>query len=198
MKLFRNVRTYFDTMGIYCHQTNQARSLNVRILLLLSPIIVMFITTLAFLVFRATAAFEYAICFHFNITRANALVTCLIMHFQMPKITKFIEKCERFIERSECIGVNSFDRQKLFIWCVYFHSITGMWHDSTSSISTYIEVAAKIEHFSELTHFIVMKVLYFAIVVPPIAGTFIKYYILGLGDASYQDLPFMYGTDSVV
>lgn len=65
--------------------------------------------------------------------------------------------------------------------------------DSTSVTAIYNDVTAKIEHFSELTHFILMKVSYFAIVVPPIAGTYVKYYVLGLGDASYQDLPFMYG-----
>lgn len=78
--------------------------------------------------------------------------------------------------------------------CIFASKI-GMRRNSTSSITIYDEVAAKIEHFSELTHFILMKVTYFAIVVPPIVGTFIKYYALGLGDASYQDLPFMYGMD---
>lgn len=104
MKLFRNVQSYFDTIGIYCLRTNRARSFNVRFLLLLSSIVITFMSTAAFFVFKASATFEYAVCFYFNITRANSLILVLIIFFKMPKIIKFIGKCERFIERSKLIS----------------------------------------------------------------------------------------------
>lgn len=71
-----------------------------------------------------------------------------------------------------------------------------MRHGSTSSISKYTEVARKIESFSEFTHFILMKVTLTAIILPNIIATYFKYYVLRLGDESFQEFPFMYVNSS--
>lgn len=67
----------------------------------------------------------------------------------------------------------------------------GIEDDPLSSVSIYTKVVVKIEQLSELTHFILMKVALGVIVVPPIIVSYSKYYILGLGDASFQDFTTM-------
>lgn len=68
-----------------------------------------------------------------------------------------------------------------------------MERGSISSITIYNKVVAKIERFSKLTRNILMKVSPVAIMVPAIVATYFKYYVLGLGDASFPYLPFTYG-----
>lgn len=89
-----------------------------------------------------------------------------------------------------------------------WYSTTAYWHttrlfssqkiglnrDSTSwtNNDVYNKVVAKIERFSELTHFILIKVTLIATTIPPTIATYIKYYVLGMGDASFQEFPFLY------
>lgn len=101
VKLFQNVLTYFEAMGIYSLQSDQAQSYNGKKLLIPLSLAIMFTSTSAFLVFKAAAVFEYAICFYFGITRPTAVAIFLILSFQMPNIIKFIENCEQFVNRSE-------------------------------------------------------------------------------------------------
>lgn len=76
----------------------------------------------------------------------------------------------------------------------YFYSEIGLergsFQGSISSTTIYNKIIVKIEHFSELTHFILMKMSPVAIMVPAMIGTYFKYYVLGLGDASFPYLPF--------
>lgn len=101
MKLFQNVRSNFEKMGIDSYQTNQVQSFNGKVPLILLCLVIMFISTTAAVVLKATAIFEYAICFYFNATRSTVMAIYLIYLFKMSKITKFIENSERFIEKSE-------------------------------------------------------------------------------------------------
>ena len=61
--------------------------------------------------------------------------------------------------------------------------------NSISSITIYDKVITKIERFSKLTHFILMKVTFTVFAVLPIVVTYFKYYVLGMDDASFQDSP---------
>lgn len=65
---------------------------------------------------------------------------------------------------------------------------------STSSTNNKNKIGQKIENFSELAYFILMKVSSVALMLPVFIATYFKYYIMRLGDASFQDLPYMYGT----
>lgn len=65
-----------------------------------------------------------------------------------------------------------------------------MQHDSATTI--YNGVIAKIERFSEIAHFILMRLTLFASSVPGIVATYFNYYVLELGDESFQEFPFMY------
>lgn len=70
-----------------------------------------------------------------------------------------------------------------------------MENDSISSTTNtiYTKVVTKIERFSQLAHFILMRVALGVIVLPPIFVNYFKYYVLGFGDASFQDFTLMYG-----
>lgn len=100
MRLFQNVRTHFETMGIYSVQTNQAQPFNSKISLILLYFLITLISTTACVVFKASAVFEYAIGFYFCNSRLTALAVYLIIWLQMPNIIKFIGNCEQFIEKS--------------------------------------------------------------------------------------------------
>lgn len=88
-------------MGVYSLQTNQAQPFNRKILLFSVSLLIMFTSSLAFLVYKAEAIFEYAIGFYFCITRSAIPALYLIIWLQMPKIIKFIGNCEQFVETSE-------------------------------------------------------------------------------------------------
>lgn len=193
MKLFQNVRAYFETMGIYSYQTNQAQSFNGKILLILLPLLVMFTSTSTFLIFKASDTFEYVSCLYWCITRPTAMAVYLIFWFQMPKIIKFIGDCEQFVEMSEWNQLQILFYGIKFLMLVNFGSIIGMKCESTSSIIIYNKVVTKIEHFSKSTHFILMNVVPVVVIVLPTITTYIKYFVLGMDDASFVDLPYVYG-----
>lgn len=190
MRLFQNVRTYFETIGIYSQQTNQAQSINLKIPLLSLSTIVMFVSTSAYLIFKATAVFDVAICFYWSITRPTTLAIYLTIWLQMPQIIKFIGNCERFVNKSECR--TQFNSSVNFQRTFGLFPIIGIEDDPIPSVIIYTKVAVKIEQHSELTHFILMKVSLGVIVVPPIITSYFKYYILGLGVESFQDFTTMY------
>lgn len=157
----------------------------------------MFTSTLAFLVFKAAAVFEYAICFYFCITRPIALAGYFLYWLQMPKINIFFGNCEQFVEKSKLNPQKHLISSKTymhnsFIMFVYFHSKTGMERESISSTTIYNQVVIQMQRFSKLTHFILMKVTLAVFMVPTIIATYLKYYAFGLGDASFSDLPLMY------
>lgn len=80
-----------------------------------------------------------------------------------------------------------------FLIHVHFDFKIGMENGSTSSFAMYNNVIVEIKHSSELTHLILMKIILIASTIPPIIATYFKYYVLGWGDESYPELPFMYG-----
>lgn len=61
-----------------------------------------------------------------------------------------------------------------------------------SSIAIYSEARSKIERFCQLMHFILMRLSLNLTTMPAVIATYINYYVLGLGDGSFQELPFMY------
>lgn len=65
----------------------------------------------------------------------------------------------------------------------------GIEDDSSSSISIYSNVIARIERFSELMHFILMRIALAVFLVPSSIVTPYKYFVLGLGEASFSDMP---------
>lgn len=63
-------------------------------------------------------------------------------------------------------------------------------HESSTAI--YNKVIAKIERFSNLVHFVLLRFTLFATTMPMVISTYFNYYVVGLDDASFQELPFMY------
>lgn len=72
----------------------------------------------------------------------------------------------------------------------HFYAKTGLERDTTSSTTIYNEVVAKIERFSKLAR-LMMTMSLVVLMVPLVVGTYFKYYVLRLGDASFQDLPYL-------
>lgn len=101
MRIFQNIRQYFEAAGTYSQQTYQAQPFNAKIALILLFFIIIFMSTSAFFVFKATDMFEYAICFYFGITRPTAIAIYLTIWIEMPQTIQFIENCEQFVEASE-------------------------------------------------------------------------------------------------
>lgn len=67
-----------------------------------------------------------------------------------------------------------------------------MRHNSAIRTTIYNKVNAKIERFSEVVHFILMRLTVVVVSVPGVVATYFNYYVLGLGDESFQELPFVY------
>ena len=65
--------------------------------------------------------------------------------------------------------------------------------ESASSTTIYNEVVIKIDHFSKITHFILMKVTLAVCAIVPISATYFRYYILDWNDESFPNFSLMYG-----
>lgn len=197
MKLFQNVRKFFDEIGIFSGETNQAQLFPMKILVLSLSVLIVFISICAFAVMKATTMTEYALCFYGCITHITGLGVYVIIALEMPKMVKFMENSDEFVAKSETVlwifQCFSFIFQINFVRILFK---LGMENDLPSCVCIYREVNIKIEHFSQLAHVILMKMTFIVIIVPPVIVTYFKYYLLGLGDASFPENPYVYGTVS--
>lgn len=101
IRLFRSVRKFQRTMGVYSTKPNQRAPFNYRNLFILSCYTQLTIPSTLFLVFKAKSFKDYADCFY-AISTAFACGSHLIQ--QMLHITNFeklTKKFEEFIEQSE-------------------------------------------------------------------------------------------------
>lgn len=102
IKLFQHLqRYYFQAMGIFLSQSNQKCSPNWRNLSTAFFIAQLFLAAFAYLLFKANSTFEYGTNFYVSISESCCLSYFFIQYRQMPKISKLIESCEEFIEKSE-------------------------------------------------------------------------------------------------
>lgn len=101
MELFHSNREFWQTMGIKPPHPNQIHPFNARNLFFILSLIMVCISTLAFLVFRAEVMLEYGICVYGSLSDLTLLADILISIWQIPNIFKMIEMCEQFIEMSE-------------------------------------------------------------------------------------------------
>ena len=120
MKLFENVRTYFEVLGFYSVQTNQVLPFNIRNVLMPLSVLIMLISTIVFLLFKADIMVGYAISFFLGISLTTALIVYFIFMLKMSKIIEFIEKCERFVGKSkwatDMLSNSHFPKKNHFIY----------------------------------------------------------------------------------
>lgn len=101
IKLFQYLQSYYyQAMGIHLPQSNQKCSANWRNLFAVFSIAILFLEAFAFLLFKAKTTFEYGTNFYTSISEYCCLLYFFIQYRQMPNISKLIESCEEFIEKS--------------------------------------------------------------------------------------------------
>ena len=86
LKILECVRRFYHDMGIYSHQSNQNRLLNMKNILLLSSLILYSTAALAFFIFKATSISEYGISFCMVISGLSMVVFYEILARKMTKI----------------------------------------------------------------------------------------------------------------
>lgn len=79
------------------------------------------------------------------------------------------------------------------VYCVVFWTFisSGLEYDAVST-TKYHGLIENIEHFSKMCHFFLVKLTLTILIVPPFILTYVSYFILGLGDKSFMDIPVKY------
>lgn len=103
MELFLSVRKFWLTMGI--KPTPNPKQIhhppNARNGIFLLSLIMIFISTMAFLLFRANTLLEYGSCMYGSLSEFCVFFDVLISIWRTPTIFKMIETCEQFIKMSK-------------------------------------------------------------------------------------------------
>lgn len=103
IKLFESTQKNFQAIGIYpTSQFNHNHSrINSKIWAFLLCLTQFFISTVAYLMFEANSMFDYGMAFFTCTATVFAFISYLILFWQIENILKYIESCERFIEKSK-------------------------------------------------------------------------------------------------
>lgn len=103
IKLFKFIQKANREIGIHPSHSNQiSRRINSKVWFIILCHADFFISSAANLVFEANSMIEYGIACYTCSTAVFSVATYLISFWQMENILKFIENCERFIEKSKC------------------------------------------------------------------------------------------------
>lgn len=130
IKLFSFDRKYYHIFGIYPPQSSQnGPSFNSRNWIFVFSHALLFFPSAGFFVHDAESMLEYGISFLAASIAVAAMIVYLSMIRQMKNIWPFIENCERFIKKSEClrsvvqreIQYGSFWTFPLQIWTKHYH-----------------------------------------------------------------------------
>lgn len=103
IKLFQFVRKSYEAIGLDLVQSNPtatAKNRNQRIFIVCS-ILQTFISSTAFLVFKAETVQEYAASFHVSLSGLFLLIIFFSLGTKMSDISKQYEMYEEFIAKSE-------------------------------------------------------------------------------------------------
>lgn len=103
IKLFQFNQKFCQMVGIGVRQMNKMCRYKVRAINTMFAIssVQFAMAALAFLLYDATSKGEYGACTFANLNTIEAVVDYFIMIWKAEEILKFIETCERFIEKSE-------------------------------------------------------------------------------------------------
>lgn len=121
IKLFQFMQKHYRAIGIQPHELNQIDHsfFNTKNWILFICLIQLIITILAFLLFKARSMFELGLSVCFLLGLSAAGIFYIIYIWQIDNISKFIENCEKFIERSKL------DRNYLinYFQCLFENSV---------------------------------------------------------------------------
>lgn len=100
-KLFQFVQKLFKILGIRPPQKNETLSFNSRNLFFLFCYAQLFLSMIAFFLFKAKTMLEYGSSFFMFITQFIIALFFLILMWRITNILKLIAEFEQFIEKSE-------------------------------------------------------------------------------------------------
>lgn len=102
IELFSFIQKVYQDIGIFPPKSNQSPKshINLKNWFILFCLVQFFISTAAFL-FHANSMIEYGMVFFACTTTVLSITVYLIIVWQMKNILKYIENCERFVEKSE-------------------------------------------------------------------------------------------------
>lgn len=101
IKLFQTVQKSYQAIGLDPMQP--LKTYNGRIFFIVFSLTLMFISSTAFLIFKAETIQEFATSFYTSITDIFLLVTFFSRITHMGDISKITETFEDFIEKSKCV-----------------------------------------------------------------------------------------------
>lgn len=114
IKLFSAIRIYFEVIGFYAPpQPNQNCELNRKNGFYIFTQAAMVVLVSGFLIFKATSAYEYAVCFYLSFAMANITLYCVLLFYKFGSIVELIEKNEEFIGKRKS--------KSLLNWCFIFY-----------------------------------------------------------------------------
>lgn len=99
--LFYSLRELYQRLCFYSPETNQTHPFNWKIIFCVSSIILMFITSFSFFLWKAETLDEYGTSFYGSVTQLSAALYFVIVVWKMPVILKLLRSFEDFIESSE-------------------------------------------------------------------------------------------------
>lgn len=101
IKLFRNVRKLFRLLGIYPPAKHHQQPLNMKNCLNLTFLMLVFVSSFAYFLFKADSVDEYGQTFFVSISCLQFLLYFIVIFSKMKKILKFIKNFEKFIQHRE-------------------------------------------------------------------------------------------------
>lgn len=98
IKLFCSVRKYFEGLGFHAPpELNQNCEINHVNGYYIFAVAGMFFPITAYLLFRATSAYEFSVSFYLSVVMVTMTVYCVVLIYRMGSIVVLIEKYEEFI-----------------------------------------------------------------------------------------------------
>lgn len=101
IRLFRSVRKFQRTMGIYSTKSSKRAPLNFRNLFVLSCFAQLAIPSILFFVFKANSFKDYADCFYAFSTSFACSSHCVVQMLHINNFELLTKKFEEFIEQSK-------------------------------------------------------------------------------------------------
>lgn len=103
IKLFQFIQKYYRAIGIHKPESNQVdrQSFNSINWFFFLNVIPMLIATTAFFLYKAESMFEYGLSVYYVFSLTFGEIFYVLPIWQTENLSKFIENCERFIEKSK-------------------------------------------------------------------------------------------------
>lgn len=101
IKLFQYLRATYEFKGIYSTQSDPNHGPNGRVRFILISHIIMFVSSLAFLIFKARSIGEQTFSYYETVTLLFCLVYTVLHAEKIPEMLSLIEEFEEFIRKSK-------------------------------------------------------------------------------------------------